>query len=31
MDIERIVEGSLKNWLVGLLIVLGVSVAAFVF
>lgn len=31
MDIERIVEGSLKNWLVVLLIVLGVSVAAFVF
>lgn len=31
MDIERIVEGPLKNWLVGLLIVLGVSVALFVF
>ena len=31
MDIERIVEGPLKNWLVGLLIVVGVSVGIFVF
>lgn len=31
MDIERIVEGPLKTWLVGLLIVVGVSVGIFVF
>lgn len=31
MDIERIVEGPLKSWLVGLLILVGVSVGIFVF
>ena len=31
MEIERIVEGPLRNWLVGLLIVVGVSVGIFVF
>lgn len=31
IDIERIVEGPLKTWLVGLLIVVGVSVGIFVF
>ena len=31
MDIERIVEGPLRKWLVGLLIVVGVSVGLLVF